>query len=81
MTPTASPYTALASDNPASRNPESNSIRRGSFDININGAGNISIEGGTKKEIVEAVEKRIKPVLMNILEQEIFTGGVGTYEY
>ena len=81
MAPTVSPYTALAPDNSATERPESNSIRRGSFDININGAGNISIEGMTKKEIVEAAEKRIKPVLMNILEHEIFTGGVGTYEY
>lgn len=81
MAPTVSPYTALAPDNSATERPESNSIRRGSFDININGAGNISIEGMTKKEIVEAAEKRIKPVLMNILEHEIFTGGVDTYEY
>ena len=59
----------------------SESTERRSFDLNINGNGKISVEGMTKKEAAEFLMAKMKPTLLNILEEEIFTGGLGVYDY
>ena len=69
-----SPYEALNQQN-------NNSTQRRSFDINVNGTGKISIEGMTKREAAEVTVNTIKPILMEILEEEIFTGGDGVYDF
>ncbi len=51
------------------------------FSIDINGKGSIDVKGGMNKEqVVEILFDHMKPVLMNILAQEIFEEGDNTYE-
>ena len=59
----------------------SESTERRSFDININGNGKITVEGMTKADAAEFLVQRLKPTLMDILQEEIFTGGKNVYEY
>lgn len=55
--------------------------RRRSFDININGQGNISISGMSKDQAVTLIEERIGPVIKRILEDEIYEGGNDVYDF
>ncbi|MBE6845031.1 MAG: phage tail tape measure protein [Ruminococcus sp.] len=51
------------------------------FSIDINGKGAIDVKGGmNKEEVVEILFDYLKPVLMNILSQEIFEEGDNSYE-
>ena len=59
----------------------SESTERRSFDININGNGKITVEGMTKADAAEFLVQRLKPTLLDILQEEIFTGSKGVYEY
>ena len=59
----------------------SESTERRSFDININGNGKITVEGMTKADAAEFLVQRLKPTLLDILQEEIFTGSRGVYEY
>lgn len=82
FTSTTNPYEALGYNNDASQAVrESISTQRRSFDININGNGKISVEGMTKKEAAKFMLEKMKPTLMDILEQEIATGGIGVYDF
>ena len=64
---------------PFERNSDSASKRE--FSIDINGKGSIDVKGGMNKEqVVEILFDHMKPVLMNILAQEIFEEGDNTYE-
>ena len=78
FTSTVNPYEALGYNSVDKR---SISTERRSFDVNINGNGKISVEGMTKQEAAEYMMEKLKPTLMTILADEIFTGGVGTYEF
>ncbi|MBQ3566231.1 MAG: phage tail tape measure protein [Oscillospiraceae bacterium] len=64
---------------PFERNSDSASKRE--FSIDINGKGSIDVKGSMNKEqVVEILFDHMKPVLMNILAQEIFEEGDNTYE-
>lgn len=78
FTTSVNPYEALGYNGVKQ---ESISTERRSFDVNINGNGKISVEGLTKKEAAEYMMDKLKPTLMTILQEEIFTGGVGTYDF
>lgn len=77
-TPTASPYEALSGGNSSDF---SGSTTDRHIIIDLNGAGKIEVTGLTKEKAVDLIAEQLKPQLQNILAEEIFTGGVGTYEY
>ncbi len=64
----------------AQHNAHSETTKR--IQLDINGAGSITVEGGTDKaNVLEILTENIKPVLMSILNAEIFEEGEGVYDY
>lgn len=52
------------------------------INLNINGSGNMRIDGGVQKEdVLNMMVENIKDVLLEIIEQEILEEGDGAYEY
>ena len=52
------------------------------INLNINGSGNMRIDGGVQKEdVLNMMVENIKDVLLEIIEQEILEEGDGVYEY
>lgn len=50
--------------------------------ININGSGNIKYDKSLKEEeVVEILANQLKPVLIGILQEEMFEEGVESYDY
>lgn len=50
--------------------------------LEINGSGAINIPAGAdKNEILQVMQENLKPVLMNLLNDEIYEEGNGTYDY
>ncbi len=55
---------------------------RKSVDININGNGRITAGGGiSKADVVNILMERVRDVIVDIIEEEIFVGGDAAYEY
>ena len=77
-----SPYDALGGSGGENRNnsSEGNSGER-RIVIDETGSGQIEVTGMTRESAAEMIANQIKPKLMEILSREIYTGGVGTYEY
>ena len=73
VAPPASPYVD-------SRNAQSETTVKHEHVLNINGKGSIKVDGISKSEAVDLLSENIKPVLMEIIEQEIFEEGESAYE-
>ena len=75
---------------PEHREPQSNAVRNsGANDasekhivIDINGGGKIEVSGNADRDsILEVLQDNLKPVLMGIIEQEVYEDGNETYDY
>lgn len=73
VAPPASPY----ADN---GNAQSETTVKHEHVLNINGKGSIKVDGISKSEAVDLLSENIKPVLMEIIEQEMFEEGESAYE-
>ncbi len=73
VAPPASPYVD-------SRNAQSETTVKHEHVLNINGKGSIKVDGISKSEAVDLLSENIKPVLMEIIEQEMFEEGESAYE-
>lgn len=49
--------------------------------IKVEGAGNIRYSGVNKEEVLGMVQESMKPTLLDILQEEVFQEGDGTYDY
>ena len=50
--------------------------------LDINGGGSIKMDGNVDKEqVLDIMVQNIRPVLLDLLEEEISEEGDGTYEY
>jgi len=63
-------------------NTSSNSTSEKHIVIDINGNGKIEVSGNADTEsILEVLQENLKPVLLGIIEQEVYEGGDNDYEY
>lgn len=63
-------------------NTSSNSTYEKHIVIDINGNGKIEVSGNADTEsILEVLQENLKPVLLGIIEQEVYEGGDNDYEY
>ena len=72
---TLSPYQALGSEGQGSGTSERH------VTIDINGSGRISVNGVSKDQVLDLLVENLRPVLMDLLEEETFEGGDGVYEF
>ncbi len=70
------------SDNPVQVSDEDgDSDGAKTFNININGSGQISGQGMTEDDILEIMIVHLKPILMKIIKAEIYEEGNASYEF
>lgn len=70
------------SDNPVqASDDDSDSDGAKTFNININGSGQISGKGMTEDEVLEIMIVHLKPILMKIIKAEIYEEGNASYEF
>ncbi len=59
-----------------------NNNEKKSIELNINGKGSIKVDGRLSREaMIEVMMENVRPVLINLIQEEIFEEGEGTYEY
>ena len=57
-------------------------VRDKHITIDIGGSGHIEVSNGAdKSSVLEVLQENLKPVLMNIIEQEVYEEGDESYEY
>ncbi len=76
-TATASPYDTVAGNS----GDFSSSTDERHIVLDIRGGGRIEVDGMTKEQAIDLITEQLKPQLQNILAEEIFTGGKGSYEF
>lgn len=68
-------YRDIISDN-------NNDVREKHITIDINGGGHIEVSGNMDKEsVLEVLQDNLKPVLIGIIEQEVYESGDDDYDY
>ena len=71
------------SDNPVQASDDDSDSDGGTktFNININGSGQISGNGMTEDEVLEIMIVHLRPILMKIIKAEIYEEGNASYEF
>lgn len=56
-------------------------MREKDFNININGSGEITSKGVSKDDVIDVMIEHIKPILIRIIQSEIYEEGDLSYDY